>query len=170
MARTLKPADDEPELRSNVSEEATVRVYVSRLVGLQADRKAITDKINTLRKQAKADGLMLGELDRVIKMSTWEPDEIRASVARTEAYSRFLGQPIGTQGSLFDDPRLPEVERLREKWRARGFSDGVKGVGWADQPPDECHQDCHVAYGEGHEAGQRQLHDDLLATGAKDAA
>lgn len=158
----------------NVSEESVIRVYVADMVALKAEQKALAEKIKARRKQLKADmgvvDVNLGELDQVIKMSSWTPDDVRESFDRRQRYASFLGLPIGTQGSLFDDPRVPEVEQQRAKWRARGFSDGVKGIGWPESPPKECHQDSAQAYGEGWQAGQAQLAEDRLAAPAGPAA
>jgi len=167
MAKALT-ADPAPT-GHNVSEEAVVRTYVADMVKLQAEKQAITDKIKTRRKLAKAQGVdALQELDRVIKMSTWSPDEVRDSFQRTERYARFLGLPIGSQASLFDDERVPELERTREKWGDRGFTDGVMGRGKPEEPPKECPPDARQRYGERWEEGQKKSVEDYAqANGLK---
>lgn len=169
MARKLEAANENDGRSNEVNLEAITRVYVADLIALQAQQKGIADQIKARRKQAKADGVDgLQELDRIIKMSAWSPDEVRESFERTQRYAALLHLPIDTQGELFEDPRVPEIEQLRAKWRARGKGDGIKGIGWPESPPKECHADCHQAYGEGWTEGQNEL---LAARGTfKDAA
>jgi hypothetical protein len=161
MASTLAPKPD-PGPGHNVDEAAQFRVYVADLTAIDEKIASLKAVRNKLRKTAKANGIELKLADAIIRLADWEPEEIKQRFAVTEAYARFMGLPVGTQPSLFDDERLPDVERDRAKWDARGFSDGVRGIGWPDKPPVECHQDCAQSYGAGWERGQAQLQDDRL--------
>lgn len=161
MASALK-AVDPAAAGHNDNLPAIFRVYVSNLASIDEKIEALKSQRRGLRKRAKAEGIELKLADAIITMADWEPDEIREQFALREQYARFMNLPIGTQGSLFDDARLPEVERSREKWRARGHADGIRAKGWPDKPPTECHPDCAQAYGEGWEAGQKEIAEDRL--------
>ena len=162
MASTLAPKPDPAPPGHNIDDAAVFRVYVADLTSIDEKIDLLKAQRNKLRKTAKAAGIELKLADAIIRLADWEPEEIKERFAVTERYARFMGLPVGTQPSLFDDERLPNVERDRAKWRQKGYADGVRGVGWADQPPAECPQDCTQAYGEGWEAGQTQLQDDRL--------
>jgi len=169
MAKPLAANPPPAEPGHNVSEEAIVRTYVADMVKLRAEQTALADRIKARRKLAKAQGVeALQELDRVIKMSTWSPDEVKESFERTERYARFLGLPIGSQASLFDDDRIPEHERIREKWGDRGYTDGLMGRGKPEEPPKECPEDARRRYGERWEEGQRKSVEDYAQANGVD--
>ena len=160
MAAALKPKDDPAAAGHNIDDAAVFRVYVADLTAIDEKIETLKAARNKLRKTAKANGIELKLADAIIRLADWEPEQIKERFAVTERYARFMGLPVGTQPSLFDDERLPDVERDRAKWDARGFSDGVRGVGWADKAPAECGPDCTQSYGAGWERGQAQLLED----------
>lgn len=170
MAKQLKAAEDAPApIGHNVSEEAIVRTYVADMVALKAEQTAVADKIKARRKLVKAQhpDILLTELDRVIKMSTWSHDEIRDSFDRSSRYARFLGMPVGAQAELFEE--LPDHEATREKWGQRGYTDGLAGRGVPEVPPKECPPDAHQRYGARWLEGQKETQAAFLEANGVDA-
>jgi hypothetical protein len=117
--------------------------------------KAINGKIKDQRQLAKADGIVLGELDEAVKDAKTERVDLVAKEERRRTYREWLGLPL-VQGDLFEyDKKLPTLEQDRAKWRAIGNTDGRMGRDC--RAPDHCPK-IHIAdYEHAWSDGQKAL-------------
>jgi uncharacterized protein (UPF0335 family) len=68
-----------------------LRSYVERIERLQEEKKAITDDINEVKAEAKANGYDLPALNAVIKLRKMESHERQEHLALVDLYSGALG-------------------------------------------------------------------------------
>jgi hypothetical protein len=75
-----------------------------------------------LRKVAKADGIVLSDVDYGLRCATIEdPDIIVAEQIRRNEIARWFALPVGQQAD-FDFNRQPLVERAAAEGRAAGYA------------------------------------------------
>jgi hypothetical protein len=117
--------------------------------------KEINGKKKDARQLAKADGIVLKEMDEAIENSKTDRVDHVAREERRRFYHEFLGIPL-VQGDLFElDPKLPTLEQDRQKWRAIGNTDGRAGR--ACKAPDHCPPIHRADYEHGYTDGQKAL-------------
>lgn len=131
-----------------------IRMAAHEQIQWNLKRKALNDQISAFRKGLKAKGHILGKLDDEVKKLEWTPEEYKADREASDHYAEAMAQPVGTQLELFGTEATPDPVRIQLKWRQLGVKHGVAGIGWANQPPEDCPFDCAQSYGEGHEEGQ----------------
>lgn len=122
-----------------VDEAALVREYAKKIIDQRAVVQMAQKTLGKIRKNAKADGLTLGTLDRVISLMEQTPDEQRVYFSELHEYAEALHiahVAIGAQLDLLDHTPDPEV-RSRD-WHAKGFAAATTGKGVPGVPPDEC--------------------------------
>lgn len=118
---------------------------------LKARRKVTKDN----RQLAKAEGIVLGELDRAMKDADTEQVDLDARERRYALYMDWLGKPISYQAELPGMARPTDTEADQARWFKRGDQDGR--LGKARTVPEGC-PSIHVQdYLKGHEAGQMLL-------------
>jgi hypothetical protein len=115
------------------------------------------DERKRLRKLAKADGIVLADLDFGLRCATIEDPQIIADeLVRQSEIAQFFALPVGSQVELNLD-REPAVDRAKREGTAAGFAakdraspygvDSKQGQAWL------------AAY----DAAQKQAADDLAA-------
>ncbi len=111
-----------------------------------------------LRKDAKADGIILSDIDFGLRCAQIEDPQIiiNEQIRRAEI-GRYFALPIGAQ-SEFDFDREPAVDRARREGEAAGF-EGKN----ADTVPYDENSDQGRAWTEGWKAAQAQMAADLQA-------
>ncbi|WP_433950804.1 hypothetical protein [Brevundimonas bullata] len=150
-----------------------IRMAANEQVQWNLKRKALNDQISAFRKGLKANGHILGKLDDEVRKLEWTPEEYKADRAASDHYAEAMAQPVGTQLELYGTDATPDPVRIQLKWRQLGVKHGIAGIGWANEPPEDCPFDCAQSYGEGHEEGQatvRRSFELRLARNAAEAA
>ena len=131
-----------------------IRMAANEQVQWNLKRKALNDQISAFRKGLKAKGHILGKLDDEVRKLEWTPEEYKADRVASDYYAEAMAQPVGTQLELYGTEATPDPVRIQLKWRQLGVKHGIAGIGWANEPPEDCPFDCAQSYGEGHEEGQ----------------
>lgn len=131
-----------------------IRMAANEQVQWNLKRKALNDQISAFRKGLKAKGHILGKLDDEVRKLEWSPEEYKADRVASDHYAEAMAQPVGTQLELYGTEATPDPVRTQLKWRQLGVKHGIAGIGWANEPPEDCPFDCAQSYGEGHEEGQ----------------
>ena len=96
-------------------------------------------RLRSLYKAAKADGINIDALNRVLKFKRMAPHEAQDQVAAEVRYAKYLSLPFGTQFGLFDGIDVPEhvqAEQSRDAAHEKGFAAGRAGGGRAENPYD----------------------------------
>lgn len=145
---------NEPQDTNGLPSHDEIRMAAHDQVQWNLKRKALNDQISAFRKGLKAKGHILGKLDDEVRKLEWTPDEYKADREASDHYAQAMAQPVGTQLELYGTDATPDPVRIQLKWRQLGVKHGIAGIGWANQPPDDCPFDCAQSYGEGHEEGQ----------------
>mgnify|MGYP000877274527 CR=1 FL=1 len=112
-------------------------------------------KLKDIRQLAKADGLVLKELDEALEDAQTERVDLIAKEERRRLYRQWLGLPVGAQGELELDDRLPSIERERARWKSMGNVDGR--LAKVRAAPEGCPPNMVQSYLEGWDAGQEAL-------------
>lgn len=149
------PARDGPApAGDNLSDEATFYRHVRAIVAANAKLDEAKAARNAVRKLARADGIELGALDRIIKMADWDASEIRDHFATEQRYAELMNLPVGTQLDLLDG--VPEAARPDIDWKAKGFTAAMTNKGEFAKAPDNCPPDQVQNYLAGvHEAHEK---------------
>lgn len=140
---------------ANFDAEAEAKIIqdaLREMAELNAERTSLNAKISKRRKQMKADGVVLGELDATLKLMDWGPAEIREHFDTKQRYARAARLPIGSQIDLLSDSNDDEVATT--DWRFAGFAAATTGKGVFGVPPDSCPPEMHQAWLEGWHDGQ----------------
>lgn len=152
MARNLnKPDGNGVGHNGGMSEETFFR-HLAAIVAATGPRDAAAAVLRSVRKQARGDGVDLGKLDQMIKMSTWDPEEIRSHFETLQRYAAWMKMPIGTQLDLFEG--IPMAARPGFDWKAKGFHAATTKMGVPGTPPADCPPDQMQAWLEGWNEGQ----------------
>jgi hypothetical protein len=170
MARTV--TDDSPEakldLPTNVSLDDIERVYIAELNAIDAKIDVLKVERKNLRTKVKAQAdTNVTQLDKHIKRSQQDADEQKKFYENEERYAGLTNQAVRptihiAQGELFDS-RIPDGERSKFKWGARGYADGLQGRGNPEDPGKDCPPDCLQDYATNWTKGQAVLADAFLA-------
>ena len=140
-------------------------------VALIGAKKALLDVAKSEHKKsrqaAKADGILLKDLDRALIVADMTTDEQRQYLNTQAAYLKWLKVPIGSQMSMFDatdfmdDADTIEEETLTTAEGA-GFRDGLKGKG---ENPHEGNTPAGQAWMKGNHDGADQRRQALAMGG-----
>ncbi len=126
----------------------------------EACKKASLRRLQ-LRKQARADGIILGEFDRMRRLAALPRAEQITNMLAARSYLIFLRSPLGAQMSMeFDaiDP-FSETEddatmRIDADAEADGYRAGLAGVLWEDGNPHSADTPAGWAWLKGYRDGQ----------------
>ena len=163
MARKLgSDLEQEPEVKRSKGAPPANAGNVTRETFLEAmnDINEAKQKLDAAReewkrrrKRWKAEGVVLGKLDMVVKMTEWGREEVRSDFETGKRYAEWMGLPTGYQASLFEDMTDEEISVY--EWEKRGYTAGLKG---ADPiPPEECPVEHHTHWLKGRMDGQITL-------------
>lgn len=160
-AHTGPPASV-PGFGANSPTVALILSHVHKLNAIQAEldkQKLVMKELNGKKKDqrqlAKADGIVLRELDEAIEAANTERVDLVARQDRLRFYYEALGLPW-KQADLFEeDARLPTLDQDKAKWRALGNTDGRMGK--PCRAPSFCPPICVADYEHGYKDGQAAL-------------
>ena len=96
-------------------------VIVQHKAAVQAKQKILKQA----RRAAQDSGLVLEDLDRVIRLREEEPETVRASINRLATYAHWAGLAPGTQGDLFTAADADEPQQNPRDFKN---SDARRGI------------------------------------------
>lgn len=133
----------------------TILFFAGQIRQKKALVQAAQKNLGMARKRAINAGLVMQELLEAMADADMDPVDVAAKYARRKQYAQALGTPIGTQFSLFDQPRtgILSHDELCEKAYQTGKVRGLMGENVDEQayPPGTEFNKHHV---EGWQAGQ----------------
>jgi len=164
MAKSIDDPESRDEIKSpsNQVSDEEFRSYVRQEVAL---RKVVADanqKRSTFRKTIKANGVMLGEFDEIIKMLDRPREEVKESFAIRERYARMMKLPVGTQTDMFEDDgtrKQAKPEMGHHIAFSKGYQAGV--LGKEAKVPEES-LDFNQDWMKGWKAGQDSISMDFV--------
>lgn len=125
------------------------------LAAAKAKLKEENGKLKDLRQLAKADGLVLKELDEAVEDARTERVDLVAKEQRRRLYREWLGLPF-EQSDLFEEHEgTPSLAREQLRWKAIGNTDGR--LGRTRAAPDDCPSNMESHYLAGWDEGQAAL-------------
>lgn len=123
--------------------------------------KAAQDDLKKLRKTAKADGLVMADLDFMARCADLEDPTIApAELRRRAEIASWFALPVNFQPDMFTD-RMPLDERAYEE----GIAAGLQGKD--PVAPYDAASNAGQKWLQGWHEGQRQMRDDLEAAMTK---
>jgi ribosome modulation factor len=151
VARSINKPDNGIGHNGGVSEE-TFFQHLQAVVAATAPRDVAAANLRAVRKKARGDGVDLGKMDAMIKMSTWEPEAVRDHFLVLHRYAAWMQMPIGAQLDLFEG--MPMAAKPALDWHAKGFHAATTKMGVPGTPPDDCPADQVQAWMTGWSEGQ----------------
>ena len=145
---------------SDLTEGERKALFFHHLNTIQA-QTAVVDKANEekkrLRKLAKADGIILSDIDFAQKALEIEDNSILPERLRRETeIAQWLNLPVLYQPDLFEvEDRAPAMDRIREDGRVAGLNGRNAESGYAEGSDED------TIWLGGWEEGQQVLRDDL---------
>jgi uncharacterized protein (UPF0335 family) len=144
---------------SNVPRELFVG-YVGKAIQLQKQMASLNGKLRAVFKVAKDDGVDTKAMKKIMADQKRDPAEVRREHQNYIAYATYLGQPIGTQLSIFDNGE-PDISKMSiqqrvEKWTKDGYAVGAAGGDRSVNPHDP-ESEAGVAWFEGYAVAQGDL-------------
>ncbi len=140
---------------------------VARLKKLDETQKKAKAAYAQARKQARADGIVLKDLDYAVRQSEKLPEEVADSHNTRVRYMRLLGVEVADNIDLVDlmgGPPKTE-EEIVEKAKADGVLAGsIDGKGQGDNPHLKG-SPAHEAWADGWKEGQGKIMKDMGLTG-----
>lgn len=133
------------EIGHNKLTQAQFHAHVAAISRAEAKAKEAKAALNKARKRAKADGILLKDLDRALTLAELTREEQREQMTAQAQYLRWLNAPIGSQLPLFqdeggeDDLGLPEDGEAADRAYGQGFLAGISGRP-EDNPHDASHE------------------------------
>lgn len=116
--------------------ESTFFHHMRQKNDLDSRKAKLAGDTKNWKKQAKDDGIDLGDLEHALKIGKLSIEEQIASHNRRVAYLRFMKRPIGEQISFIDETVPDETgltdEQREKKWTDIGFVAGAEGKNMAD--------------------------------------
>lgn len=147
-----KKKTDENEGRNGPS-HAEIQMAVHAQLEWEQKRKELNGAISKFRKGLKAQGINLGNLDSLVRMLEWTPEEVKSDFAERQWYAEAMRLPVGSQLEMWGTEATPEPVKDQLKWFNVGYKSGLAGIGWPDEAPDGCPPECVQEYAKGHEQG-----------------
>lgn len=137
--------------------------HLALIESAEAACKITNQKRTTLRKAARAEGIILGLFDAIRKLVELPRAE---QIQRWEAsldYLRFMHNPIGTQITMnfdsvdpFNEDDEMALKRIEADAETEGYRAGLAGVKWEDENPHEVPSNAGQAWIKGHRDGQKK--------------
>ena len=146
---------------SNQASEAEFRTAINILAKIEEEGDLYRSRKKRARKEIKAMGFNLGDLDATMKMMDWGRDEVKEHFERRAIYARWVKLPIGSQGDLLAGPDAKEEnpETAGDLVFAKAYQAGIQGK--SPECPEE-YLDHNQDWSKGWKAGQDSLAMDML--------
>lgn len=127
-----------------ISREKFFPLYTA-LQRAQAEEAEARAKVKKIRKQMKAEGVMLKVFDSMVTLAELPLHEQRDQLAQQKQILEFLRAPVGTQMSLLDiiepdplsvseDADAKRAQLLEEDAKGKGFLAGISGRPESENP------------------------------------
>lgn len=159
-----KSVDSESAPGSNQPTEAEFRSAINILAKIEEDLDVVKARKKKARKEIKAMGFNLTDLDATMRMMDWGRDEVQDHFERRARYARWVKLPVGAQSSMFgddnDDEKKPES--AGEIVFSKAYQAGIQGK--SPECPEE-YLDHNQDWSKGWKAGQDSLAMDMLNKG-----
>ncbi len=121
------PAPDE----NQVVTQESFRDAVKRMAAADQVCAAANKARSTLRKTLRGSGIVLGAMDKNMKMADWSRGEVRDQFATERQYAEWLGLPVGPAPAMKNEfEGMDDNEIQRREWFA----------------PEECPPEFHQAF------------------------
>ncbi len=114
---------------------------------LNAERKALNEKISSKRKTFKSWGVELGLMDATLKMAEWDRGEVREHFDRAREYAQWINLPVGTQADMFAGKSDDDVQR--QEWYQTGVT--ARLAGKPRVAPGDCPEQYLLAWDAGYD-------------------
>ncbi len=119
--------------------------------------KSASDVLKKLRKTAKADGVVMADIDYMARCAALEdPEIVPAELARRAEIASWFALPVNYQVDMFTD-RAPIEDRAFEEGKSKAQRNGDP------VPPYDAASAAGQAWMNGWHEGQRIMRDDLQA-------
>ncbi|WP_157632729.1 hypothetical protein [Hoeflea sp. 108] len=117
--------------------------------------RSAQDALKKLKKTAKADGLVMADLDYMARCAALEdPDIVPAEILRRAEIASWFALPVNFQPDMFVD-RTPLEDRAFEEGKAAGL------LGKGPEAPYDAASAAGQAWLQGWHEGQRIMREDL---------
>jgi hypothetical protein len=124
--RVLKDETVPESPPSNMADRETFHWFLGRVVAKKATLDAHRKEMKAIRREAQDAGIVLKDLDHVLRLREEEPETVQEGLRRLVQYANWVGLAPGTQTDLFKDV-APKVD-AEEKAYQEGKIDGLEGV------------------------------------------
>lgn len=153
--------------QSNQPDGPQFRAAINLLTEIEQELDIVKARKKKARKEVKAMGFNLGDLDAVVRMMDWSRDEVKEHFDRKAQYAAWVKLPIGSQGNMFGEESEPEKETAAELVFAKAYQAGIKGS--SPECPEE-YLNHNQEWLKGWKGGQDSLAMDMLNKQAGNAS
>ncbi|MEM8791062.1 MAG: hypothetical protein AAGE80_05560 [Pseudomonadota bacterium] len=149
----------------NTPDGVSKEVFLGHVRSIAREKAAVKEaqaKLNRARQSAKADNILLKDLDLCVALAELSTPEQIEKLNTQRTYMEYLNAPLGTQMTLFspssDDDLSDEerIEQIKKDADAKGYFEGVKGVLFEDGNPHEANSPAGQAWIGGYRRGQEE--------------
>lgn len=107
----------------NVEEQATFFHHLNAVQAKTSQVEALKTQLKKLRREAKAAGIKLGDMDFALKCLKLEDDSIISEeLQRRFNIARWLNMPVGHQTTIFDVDRRDGEEKAGHEGELAGYT------------------------------------------------
>lgn len=138
-------------LATNQPDAETFLYHVGKIERERAKVDLQRKSLKQVRRAAQDAGLILKDIDRVLKLRDEEPETVQEGFRRQMEYARWLGLSPAPQADLFE-----AAPSEADRWFEEGKSDGLQGLTAAGDRYDPA-SEAGQARLKGHAAGQEIL-------------
>ncbi len=141
-------------------DQPTFHRHIALIGNKRATLKVAREQHKKARQAAKADGILLKDLDRALELADMTGEEQRQYLNTQAAYLQWLKVPLGSQMSMFEAPDfMGDEEAIKaeadELAAGKGFFAGLNGVDESDNP-HEANNPTGQAWIKGYREGEDQ--------------
>ena len=113
------PADNGPDLE-------TFHYHVGEIARKTDAVAAVRKILKDARRRAQDAGIILHDLDTVVRMRDEEPETVQKAIKRLATYAYWMGLSPGVQGDLFEAATVAHSEEAAAE--QQGYIEGLEGV------------------------------------------
>lgn len=125
VPRVLPTETPEAKPGDNQADRETFHYHLGIIVQMKAAVDAHRKHLKNARRAAQDAGIVLHDLDTILKMREEEPETVQDGIRRLAQYAHWAGLAPGVQGDLFKDglAKVDEVAKAEDE----GYVDGLEG-------------------------------------------
>lgn len=141
-------------------DQTTFLYFLGRQKEIEEELSALKAKKKKLRRQARDEGIVLADMDAMLRLEALGDDAVEEHFRNQIQYARYMRLPVGTQLGFFDE-EVPEAkETTPEKSKQDGRAAGLRGSDLSDNP-HEMNTKAGQGWAEGWHDGQKELAEQL---------